>query len=246
MKKILNYLVIALSVLLVFSCGEKGMTPKSSKISGPLRDYYQVVDRLYKTAGDGTVYIELKRIKDGLPEPWKAEYGTVVGWNDGEVEPGLSVEYFDKNGNIVGKTKTLDLGGSLFAEDKDNLQNLVNLSVGESCAIRFSLPSNDVVQFSLASNFEYHPLKKVVKMSAQDEAKYMEMIDKYEGLVNRFISIQKTEERFDMSLYEEAMNLANTINESMDNASSDLEERFSVLERTFSNAALFGSKPDKE
>lgn len=246
MKKILNYLVIALSVLFVISCGEKGMTPKSSKISGPLGDYYQVVDRTYKAASGGTVYIEFKRIKEGLPEPWKAEYGTVVGWNDGEVEPGLSVEYFDKDGNIVGKAKTLDLSGNLFTEDQNNLQNLVNLSVGESCAIQFILPSSKVAQFSLASSFEYHPLKKVVKMSAEDEAKYTEMIDKYESLVNRFISIQKAEDSFDWSLYEKVMNLAEKINESMDNASPELEERFLELERTFSNAALFGSKPDEE
>ena len=36
------------------------------------------------------------------------------------------------------------------------------------------------------------------------------------------------------------------ISDSIDNASSDLEERFSQLERKFSNAAMFGSKSDSE
>lgn len=49
-----------------------------------------------------------------------------------------------------------------------------------------------------------------------------------------------------MGLYEEAMELAQKISDSIDNASSDLEERFSQLERKFSNAAMFGSKSDSE
>ena len=72
------------------------------------------------------------------------------------------------------------------------------------------------------------------------------MIEEYERIINNFISIQKTEDSFNMGLYKEAMELAQKISDGIDNTSSDLEERFSQLERKFSNAAMFGSKSDSE
>ncbi len=89
-------------------------------------------------------------------------------------------------------------------------------------------------------------MPEVVHLSAEDAARYSQMIDEYERIINNFISIQKTEDSFNMGLYEEAMELAQKISDSIDNASSDLEERFSQLERKFSNAAMFGSKSDSE
>ena len=246
MRQVIYTLIVTFSTLFIVSCGEDSMKPRSTKIAGPLGEYFGIVDRAYKAANDGTVYIEFTRVKDGLPEPWVIENGMTVGWNDGEVEPNLSIEFFDKNGNIVGKSKTLDLKSSHFNDDQDNLQKLVNLSVGESCSINFDLESSDAVQFALSSSFEYHPMPEVVHLSAEDAVRYSQMIDEYERIIDNFISIQKTEDSFNMGLYKEAMELAQKISDGIDNTSSDLEERFSQLERKFSNAAMFGSKSDSE
>lgn len=245
MKRIICILALSFSAFFFISCGESGITPKRTTIAGPLGNFYEVVNRPYK-AHDGTVYIELKRIKDGLPEPWIFEYGKTVGWNDGEVEPKLTIEYYDLNGDIVGKSKTLDLGSDHFIDDQENLQRLVDLSMGETCSINFDMISNEAAQFALSSSFEYHPVPIASKQSLEDEAEYIEMIDKYEKLVDRFISIQKTAGSFDMGLYEEAMELSLKINELIDNTSSDLVERFLILEKKFSDAAIFGSKPDPD
>lgn len=246
MKKISCTLIIFFSTVLFFSCGESGMKPKNIRIAGPLGDYFEIVDRAYKAANDGTVYIEFKRIKEGLPEPWVSEYGKTVGWNDGEVEPNLSIEFFDKNGNIVSKSKTLELSSNHFNDDKDNLQKLVDLSIGETCSINFDLKTSDAVQFALSSSFEYHPMPVLTRSSSDDEAEYIKMIDEYEKLINSFISIQQSDDSFNMGLYEEAMELAVKINDFIDNTSSDLEDRFYQLERKFSNAAMFGTKSDSE
>lgn len=246
MKPVINTLIVTFFILFFASCGESGMKPRNTRIAGPLGDYFEIVDRPYKAANDGTVYIELTRVKDGLPEPWVTENGKTVGWNDGEVEPNLSIEFFDKNGNIVGKSKTLDLKSDHFIDDQNNLQNLVDLSVGESSSINFDLESSDAVQFALSSTFEYHPMPEVIHLSPEDEAKYSKMIDEYERIINNFISYQKTEKSFHTGYYEEAMELEEKISDCISNTASNLEERFSKLERTFSNAALFGSKSDDD
>ena len=80
------------------------------------------------------------------------------------------------------------------------------------------------------------------QFSSKDEAPYLKMVDRYEKLVEKFISKQKKEGSFDYELYEEVNELGGIINESIDKCSSGLSERFNKLESMFSNAAIFGSE----
>lgn len=168
MKRLYLFLLAAFAVISFTSCGNDSLTPKTEKISGPLGKYFKVVDRNYK-AINGKVNVEIQRTEDGLPKPWKKEYGTKFGWNPGQVEPRLKIEYFDKDGNVVFKSKTLDHGSSHFLEDQDALQMMVSLSAGESWSITFDLNSNAAVNFALSSSFEYHPRSDVYNKDMPSE-----------------------------------------------------------------------------
>ena len=241
MKNIINSLIISFTAILLVSCGESGITPKSTRIAGPLGDYFEVVDKVYNVVNEDKIYIEFKRINDGLPDPWLAEYGKTVGWNDGQVEVNFSVDFYDKEGNVVGQSKTLKLSSDHFLDDQEKLQTLVDLATGESSSITFDLPSTKVSQFALASTFEYHPMPKKVILSVEEEEKYTKMIDEYERLIDRFMSIQKNENSFNMELYSEAQELSSEINDFINNTPPEMQDRFYELERKFSNAAMFGS-----
>ena len=83
------------------------------------------------------------------------------------------------------------------------------------------------------------------QFSSEDEARYLKMVDRYEKLVERFISKQKNEGSFDYELYEEVSELGEIINESINSCSSDLNKRFNNLETVFSMAAMFGSEGEE-
>lgn len=240
MKK---YLLLILSILAVSSCGNKEITPKTDSISGPLGKYYKIVNRSY-TPKDGLIYIEFQRIEDGLPEPWTEKCGKKYGWNDGEVEPEFSVEFLDKNGNIICKTKTRELGSDHFLEDIDNLQRLIDLNKGETCSICFDLDSDEAVQFSVSSSFEYHPEKVIVKMSAADESKLKAMVDNYQNMAERIIKKQINDNSLDFSLWGRAQEYANDIREFMGDYSTSQRDRFNNIERKLSYSVTFGPQKD--
>lgn len=68
MKTFKFCIVVILAAIMAACKGGGSMTPVSEKIQGPLGEYFEVVTKDYK-AKDGKVSIEIKRIKDGLPEP---------------------------------------------------------------------------------------------------------------------------------------------------------------------------------
>ncbi len=240
MKK---YLLFLLSIIVISSCGNKEITPKTDSISGPLGKYYKIVNRAY-TSKDGLIYIEFQRIEDGLPGPWTEKCGKKYGWNDGEVEPEFSVEFLDKNGNITCKTKTRKLGSDHYLEDIDNLQRLIDLNKGETSSVCFDLESSDAVQFAVSSSFEYHPEKIVVKMSAADESKLKSMVDNYQHLAEKIIKKQINEESLDFSLWGRAQEYANDIREFMGDYSTNQRDRFNNIERKLTHSVTFGPQKD--
>lgn len=84
--------------------------------------------------------------------------------------------------------------------------------------------------------------EKPARLSSKDEASYLKMVDRYEKLVEKFISKQRKEGSFDYELYEEVNELGEIINESINSCSSDLNKRFNDLEMAFSMAAMLGSE----
>ena len=45
------------------------LKPEKKDVAGPLHDFFEVVERTYKTNA-GVLNVELKRISEGFPEPW--------------------------------------------------------------------------------------------------------------------------------------------------------------------------------
>jgi len=145
-REIIIIMTLALSFLT--SCtGSKGITPSKDAISGPLGQYFKVVNRTYKIY-NGKINVEIERIAEGLPDPW--EEGIEVGYSNNNVEPGFVVEFMDASGDIVCKDQ------SDIVWTKDELVSVVALLVGETSSIHFSVSGKKVSQFKVSSTFKYH------------------------------------------------------------------------------------------
>lgn len=138
---------------------QDGLTPKTETVSGLLGKYFKVLNKAYplqKELGVEYVYIELERIKEGLPDPWTDRFGTKVGTKKGEIEPSLTIEFYDKSGRTLGKSSTQYYSNSKPVE----LQQLIDLQKGETSTIQFYVSDDvkkaDPVQFKVYSNFECH------------------------------------------------------------------------------------------
>lgn len=156
MKKVSYFLLAAVLVLTVTSCFDKGIKPANVAITGPLGQYFQVVDKQCKIR-DGKVSVEVKRIADGLPAPWISDFGTKVGTEAGEIEPVLGIEFFDKNDLSDGCAYSLDHDNGLYNVNVKELQKMVNLPVGGTCSVTFEADSDDATTFLVFSTFKYNP-----------------------------------------------------------------------------------------
>jgi len=147
--KAIYYLAFAIMALSVISCDDKkdGFRPEQAKISGPLGDYFEVIDRSYGIK-DGRVMVEIKRIKKGLPAPW--EEGISVGYQDGCCKPLFSIEVKDEKGDIIAKDE------SDIVWEEDELRAIVALSVDETSSIPFSVVEGGK-SFKIGSSFIVNP-----------------------------------------------------------------------------------------
>ena len=122
------------------------MKPSQVKITGPLGDYFEVVDREYM-AKEGTlqmeIHVEIKRIKEGLPAPWHEgmEYGYGYG-------PNFTIEIRDGNGDVISKDE------SNHIMDSDELKAIMALGVDETASIKFDVKKEGGETFKIGSTFE--------------------------------------------------------------------------------------------
>ncbi len=148
MKKIFFNVVTLFALLFLLSCGKSNeVKPTDVKITGPLGEFFEVVDRTYQIE-DGRINVEIKRIKEGLPSPWVK--GIEVGYGDGECEPHFTIELRNEGGDILGKVKT-DI---VF--DKSDLAQIIALGVDESSSINFNVSKEGIASFKLGSTFLVH------------------------------------------------------------------------------------------
>lgn len=255
MKRILNS-IIRVGALLVYvvsllSCGgrEVVVTPSKSSISGPLGEYFQVVDRNYKVK-DGYINIEIERIDTGLPDPWVD--GMEVGYNDNRVEPGFVVEFLDEDGDILCKDQT-DI-----VWNQDELVAVVALGVGETSSIPFGTNvTKGLSSFKVSSTFKYHePVKaesttvsssssKKSSSSAAASEKWDEILDDYEKVVNNYVKVYSKAMAGDISalssymdLLEDAEDLADELEDAEDDMSISQMERYTKITAKLTEAAL--------
>ena len=155
MRKIL--FVIA-SAFLFVSCGGSGskkagdviIEPVSEKVEGPVGEYFEVVKKDYKVEKNQydnyEVFVEFKRIAEGLPEPWTK--GMEIGSRDGQFKVKFTYEFLDADGNVI-------------AEDSNSakkMRAICALPVGESTSILVTVTDSAVVhatQFKVGSKAKY-------------------------------------------------------------------------------------------
>ena len=236
MKNINAFLSVL--ALLLTACSGSGLKPVSEKIQGPLGEYFEVVTKDYK-AKDGKVSIEIKRIKEGLPEPWKE--GMEVGYDGETCTPLFSIEFQDGEGNVVGKD------AADIISDIDELKAIVALGVDESATITFN-SEDDAVKFKMSSTFEVNPKddstsvvsddgsdsedesalsddEGEVGSSATGSEDWDSMLDSYEEYVDKYIVLVKKAAKGDMSAmaeYAGLMQKAQELSDKMNGAQGDM------------------------
>lgn len=245
-NSIMKFGTLCIVAVSLSSCGGKEVviTPSKTSISGPLGEYYQVVDRNYKVK-DGYINIELERIEEGLPEPWVE--GIEVGYSDNKVQPEFVVEFLDADGDILCKDQT-DI-----VWEKDELMAVVALGVGETSSIPFGANvTKGLASFKVSSTFKYHePVKKEASTSSSSSsnksssAKWDKILDDYEKVVNKYVKVYGEAMAGDLSalstymdLLDDAEELADELEDAEDEMTMSQMERYAKISAKLTEAAL--------
>ena len=161
---------------------DQKLKPEKKDVAGPLHDFFEVVERTYKT-NDGVLNVELKRISEGFPEPWTE--GMEVGYYGGCCEPGFYLELIDADGDIVDRYETN------VVYSRHELTALAELNEGETAVLGFSVNgSENAVGFRIGSSFKVHPLEN--EEEADEEETPVEVDNVDEDIKNQFSTSSAT------------------------------------------------------
>lgn len=170
--KFLSVAILLAGLMPLTSCGGKTekkddtikVKPATTEVSGPLGEYFTVVDREYTAKLEeftgGVIAIEIKRNDDNLEMPWASEDVMVYSYSafsaSRYVQVGFGIEFLDADGNIVGKTSPSGSGLS-GSYDPDECVELVKLRPGQTGSIRFHVDEECVnaVSFRISSDYQY-------------------------------------------------------------------------------------------
>lgn len=160
MKKISSFLIVMLALIMA-SCGNNGVTPKSKTIEGALGEYFEITEKEYAPQ-NGNITIELKRTKDGMPEGWTAE--THLGAGLGFYSIVLAAEMIDEQGNVLA-TETLKT-----PENSNIFEVMIASKTGET--VQCSFPSRDgVAKINVKSTIQNKYSKDWFTVEGRKDAK---------------------------------------------------------------------------
>ncbi len=171
MTKTLTILTAILSVFLVACSGgnsganteetadiqEDGIHPASTKVLGPLKDYFEVVDKPYKIVKEGlkVINVEFKRLAGQFPLQEGESF--VEGESDNGLYIRLIIEFIDEDGNVTGSA----MG------DFDSLKRLASYDAGDTGTVRFFVDGKIPAKFRISSEME-HVERDAAKGAAGD------------------------------------------------------------------------------
>lgn len=165
MKK-LKFMAMAVLIICLAACSNSPIKPTSKKINGPLGQFFEVVERDYDMDGNNLT-IEFKRIAEGGPSD--------ASWTS---EPTFTVELLGETGNIISSDNT----DVVF--DREALENVFSLGVGESTSIKFSFYNGKgASKFKVSSKWDANAKSESSSSSSSsDESSSEETEEKPSGL----------------------------------------------------------------
>lgn len=136
---------------------EDGIHPASTKVLGPLKDYFEVVDKPYKIAQDGLkkINVEFKRLAGQIPLQEGESF--VDSKSDNGLYIRLIIEFIDEDGNVTGSA----MG------DFDSLKRLASFDEGDTGTVGFFLSGETPAKFRISSEME-HVQKDATKGAGSD------------------------------------------------------------------------------
>lgn len=234
MKSLIKLSLMLPAMAMAAGCaGNMEVIPENETVSGPLGEYFSIVYRTYKI-DDGSINVEFKRIADGLPAPWNEDIP--LGYGARHAEPELTIEFLDKDKDIVSTDDTNIIW------DMDDLESLVGLNVGETSTITFSTEKKRIKSFRIKSTFEYHEPSSDIVISDDSESdssedyspagtpaaqssEWDELLEQYDDLVDSYIATYKKAMAGDMSAmteYSSFLEKAQEISEKLNSASASM------------------------
>ena len=136
---------------------DDGIHPASTKVLGPLKDYFEVVDKPYKINKDvfEKINVEFKRLAGQFPLQEGESF--VDSKSDKGLYIRLIIEFMDKDGNVI----------STEAGHFDSLKRLASFDEGDTGTVSFFVNGETPAKFRISSEMER--VEKDEKKGAGDD-----------------------------------------------------------------------------
>ena len=123
---------------------DDGIHPASTKVQGPLKDYFEVVDKPYKISYEGRprINVEFKRLAGRFPLQ-AGESFTNFKYGGG-LYVNLVIEFIDEDGNVTGSE----------SGDFDSLKRLAGFDEGDTGMVSFFVDGETPAKFRISSEME--------------------------------------------------------------------------------------------
>ncbi|RQO32562.1 hypothetical protein DBR32_02910 [Taibaiella sp. KBW10] len=228
--------------------------PQSTKINGPIGDYYEVIDKEYKIDDSGmfnVISVTIKRKSANLPfEPNKTvPYGTEQAGKSTHI--GFGIELLDEKGNSLEVKNASESGlGGVFSSD--DIISIINLQNGETATVRWSVDkelTSKVKSFKITSAIDNNTSTEVNDVEPQtvtaSSSNNEELLRSYEEFIDGYISALKKVKAGDVSvmneypkLMEKAQAIDNKIKANEGELTKDQLKRYIKLQTKMSNAMV--------
>ena len=137
---------------------EKKLTAVDVKVNGPLKDYFEVVDKPYKLVGGDKINVEFKRLAGVFP----LEEGENFAKNssDSGLKIDMEIEFLDEDGNVLKKSTCFD-----------DLIKLAMFNEGETGSLEFLYYGDETpAKFRITSSMEHVKAKENTTTSSDTQA----------------------------------------------------------------------------
>ena len=137
---------------------EKTLTAADVKVHGPLKDYFEVVDKSYKFVGYNVsrkINVEFKRLAGVFPLEEGEDFAK--NSNDSGLKITMEIEYLDEDGNVLDKSTCFD-----------DLVKLAKFDEGDTGSLEFRYSGDETpAKFRITSSMEHIKAKENTTTSSE-------------------------------------------------------------------------------